>query len=460
MAARQESLNAAPGVPRRASLPALLAVLAPVSIATLDISLTNTALPGIAQDIGASSATSIWVVNAYYLVVVAALLPLAALGEIVGHRRVFSIGILVFAAGSLACGLAWSLPTLVGARAVLGLGAAAISAVTPALIRYIYPPERLGQGLGIYALVVGVAFTAGPTIAAAVLAVAGWPWLFLANLPFCLAAATLLRRLPPTERGARLFDGLSAALCATLFALLLFGLSGLVHRMAWPWIAAAWLGAAACGHGLLRREAGRPAPILALDLFRRPLFSLSAATSVCAFAVQGLAFVVLPFWLHGVLGFSQSQTGLLITPWPATLAVMALIAAPLADRYPPGLLGGGGLLILSGALTSLALLPPSPAPGDIAWRLSLCGVGFGFFQAPNMRAIMASAPRERSGGASGIVALSRLLGQALGAALVALCLSAFPAGGAKLAIWAGSCIAILGSLMSLARLLPGVGGRT
>jgi DHA2 family multidrug resistance protein-like MFS transporter len=445
---------------RRVSLPALLAVLVPVSISTIDISLTNTALPTIARDIGAASATSIWVVNVYYLVVVAALLPFAALGEIFGHRRVFSAGIAVFVAGLLACGMAWSLPTLVAARALLGLGAAAISAVTPALIRYIYPPERLGRGLGIYALIVGIAFTAGPTVASAVLAVAKWPWLFLANVPICLIAAGLtLRSLPTTERGARHFDGLSAALCAGLFALLLFGLSGLVHRIAWYWILAAWIGAAACGYALLRREAGRPAPILAVDLFRRPLFSLSSATSVCAFTVQGLAFVVLPFWLHTVLGFSQSQTGLLITPWPATLAVMALIAAPLSDRHSPGLLGGGGLLVLSGGLASLALLPADPGPIDIVWRLALCGVGFGFFQAPNMKAIMASAPRERSGGASGIVATSRLLGQALGAAVVALCLSAFPAGGARMTVWVGCFIAVLGSLMSLSRLLPSVRSR-
>lgn len=170
------------------SLPALLAVLVPVSISTIDISLTNTALPTIAREIGAASATSIWVVNAYYLVVVAALLPFAALGEIYGHRRVFGAGIAVFMAGSLACGLVSSLPTLVGARTLLGLGAAAIAAVTPALIRYIYPPERLGQGLGIYALVVGIAFTAGPTVASAVLALANWPWLFLANVPVERAA--------------------------------------------------------------------------------------------------------------------------------------------------------------------------------------------------------------------------------------------------------------------------------
>lgn len=447
--------------PRRDHLLMILAVLIPVIISTLDISLTSTALPTIARDIGASSATSIWVVNAYYLVVVASLLPFAAMGEIFGHRRVFLAGQMLFLAGALCCGMAWSLPSLVVSRALLGLGTAAISAVTPALIRYIYPPQQLGRGLGLYVLVVGVAFTAGPTIASLVLSVASWPWLYLVPLPFGLLACLLsLRCLPATTRSAHRFDGVAAALCAALFALTIFGLAGVAHRFAWPAILAAWAVALICGYALLRREAGRPAPILAMDLFRIPLFALSSATSICAFTVQGLAFVALPFLLHDGLGFSQAETGLLITPWPAALAVMALVAAPMGDRYSPGILGGCGLLALMAGLASVALLPAGASPWDIGWRLALCGVGFGFFQSPNMRAIMASAPRERSGGASGIVATSRLLGQAIGAAIVALCLSLAPVHGAVLALWVGCGAAALGSLVSFLRLLPAVRNRS
>ncbi len=445
------------GLPHRARAPALISILAAVSVATLDISITGTALPTIAQNIGTSGASSIWAVNAYYLVVVAALLPLAALGEIVGHGRIFIAGLMLFTIGSLACGLAWSLPTLVVARALLGLGAAAIAAVTPALIRFVYPPQRLGRGLGLYALVVGVAFTVGPMVASAILSLASWPWLFLVNVPIGLVALGLsLRRLPATERMARPFDGVSAALCAGFFAMLLLGLGGVAHQVSWIAVVASWMAAAVCGFALLRREAGQPAPILAVDLFRQPIFSLSAATSVCAFTVQGLAFVVLPFHLQVALGYSQVETGLLITPWPAVLAFMALVAAPLADRHSPGLLGGAGLLVLGAGMASLALLPPDLGPADVVWRLALCGVGFGFFQSPNMKAIMSSAPAARSGGASGIVAASRLLGQSIGAALVALCLSLSQTQGAELALWAGCGVAILGSLTSFLRLLPTV----
>ena len=183
---------------------ALLALQAGVGVVTIDISLTSTALPSIAAALGTSPAAAIWIVNAYYLAVVAALLPMGALGEIHGHGRVFRAGLVAFAAGSLACGLAWSLPSLAAARAISGIGAAAVAATTPALVRALYPPERLGRGLGLYALVVGVALAAGPMAASAILALAQWPWLFLAGLPVVLAVlAAPSRILPPTERSAR-----------------------------------------------------------------------------------------------------------------------------------------------------------------------------------------------------------------------------------------------------------------
>src|SRR5690606_33745662 len=155
---------------------------------------------------------------------------------------------------------------------------------------------------------------------------------------------------------------------------------------------------AVCGYCLRRREAGIAAPILAADLFQIRLFMLSAATAMCAFAVQGLVFVMLPFLFQFQLGYSQVQAGFLITPWPATLAFMTLIAPPLVNRISPGTLGGVGLMILAVGLALLTTLSAPASVHDIAWRLILCGVGFGLFQSPNMVALMSSAPRHRSGG--------------------------------------------------------------
>ena len=437
----------------RITLPVLFAS---VVVVTIDISMTSTALPAIADGLGVAPATTIWIVNIYYLAVVAALLPTAAMGEIFGHERVFTAGLAIFAAGALIAGLADSLEMLIFGRAVLGIGSAATSATTPALIRALYPPERMGRGLGLYATIVGVSITAGPTATSAILAVADWPWLFLqAAATSAVATVICHRTLPAVERSARAFDGVAAGLCAAMFSCLLFAIAGAAHLGAEPALAA--LAAAAVLAVLLRRrEAGRPAPLLAADLFRTPLFALSSATAIVAFSVQGLSFVVLPFLLHYELGFSQVQTGLLIMPWPAALVVMSVIAPRLSERIPPGLLGGFGLAVLGAGLALVSTIPEGAGPVEIGWRLVLCGIGFGFFQSPNMLAIMSSAPRERSGGAGGILATSRLLGQSVGAAAVALCLAVAPERGVHVALWLGVGAALLGACVSLSRLLPAI----
>lgn len=453
-------VSAADGLPPRQRVQAMVAICLAVAMATLDTAIANTALPTIAADLGTDSASAVWIVNAYQIVMVAALVPMAALGDIVGHRRLHIAGLVLFTATSLVCGLAWSLPSLVAARAVQGLGAAMIMSVNTALVRFIYPANALGRGYGMNALVVAVAFTLGPTVASAILSVTTWHGLFLINGPTGIAALLLsLRALPVTVRAGHRFDVVAAVLSAGFFSLLILGLGAVAHGRPWYVAAAGWAVAATCGCLLLRRQAGHPAPLLALDLFNRPIFALSSATSICSFTTQGLAFVSLPFLFQNVMGRNAVETGLLMTPWPAIVAVMALIAGRLSDRYAAGILGGIGLLVLCAGMASLALLPPAAGVLDIAWRMVVCGAGFGFFQSPNLRAMMSSAPPERSGGASGIIATSRLLGQSIGAALVALCLTLAHERGPELALWLGSAFSALGCVMSLLRLVVQPGRR-
>jgi DHA2 family multidrug resistance protein-like MFS transporter len=250
------------------------------------------------------------------------------------------------------------------------------------------------------------------------------------------------------------FDRLAAVLCAGLFALLVLGLGTAVHGAQGALTLGLIAVALVCGALLLRRQAGHPAPMLALDLFKRPVFALSSLTAICAFSAQGLAFVSLPFLLQAVLGHSQVATGFLMTPWPAVVAVMALVAGRLADRVSLGLLCGIGLLMLSVGMAALAPLGDDASAFDIGWRMALCGAGFGFFQSPNLKALMTSAPLARSGGASGIVAISRLLGQTLGASLVALCFHLSLSSGPQYALWLGCGFALVGSVASGLRLLP------
>ena len=182
------------------------------------------------------------------------------------------------------------------------------------------------------------------------------------------------------------------------------------------------------------------------------MFSLSVATAVCSFAVQGLAFVSLPFYFEDVLHRTQVETGFFMTPWSIVVAIMAPIAGRLSDRHPAGVLGGLGLLMLGIGMALLAMLPASPSVADIVWRMAICGCGFGFFQSPNMKAIMNSAPAGRSGGASGIVATARLIGQTLGAALAALCFALAGHQGATFALALGAGFGALGCIMSFLRL--------
>ena len=204
------------------------------------------------------------------------------------------------------------------------------------------------------------------------------------------------------------------------FGLLITGIDGIGHGQIGAAVAGEFGFAVLAGVLLVRRQLLLAAPLLPIDLLRIPIFGLSIGASVCAFAAQSLAFVALPFYFQDVLGLTQVRTGLLMTPWPLTLAVVAPVAGRLADRYSAGLLGGVGLAALCAGLLLMALLPAHPSLAEISWRMALCGLGFGVFQTPNNRAMITSAPPARSGGASGMLSTARLFGQSSGAALVAL----------------------------------------
>ena len=438
--------------PKRRRL-AILTLVAAVGLASLDTQIANTALPSIAADLYASPAASIWVVNAYQLALVVSLLPFASLGEIYGYRRVYCWGLAVFTAASLACALSWSLPTSTAARILQGFGASGIVSVNVALVRFIYPANQLGRGLGVNALVVSSFTAVGPTVAAGILAVASWQWLFAINVPTGAVALVLaLRTLPNTGQSGHRFDVGSALLNAATFGLLIFGIGEGAHQASWVVTLGVILLAAVSGAFLVRRQLSLRAPLLPVDLYRRPMFALSSLTSMCSFSAQGLAYVALPFYFQTGMGRTAVATGLLFTPWPVVTAIMAPIAGRLSDRYPAAILGGIGLAVLCAGLLLLAALPDHPSSGDIIWRMVICGMGFGFFQSPNLRAILSSAPPERSGGASGIVATSRLVGQSLGAALVALCFSVSGLHGPALALLLAAWFAGAASLASFSRL--------
>ncbi|MTJ84380.1 MAG: MFS transporter [Telmatospirillum sp.] len=433
-------------MPRRAF--AVAAIALGITMAVLDGAIANVALPVIARQLQVDNVASIWVINAYQLTIVLCLLPFAALGDILGYRRVYIGGLTVFTLASLACALSSTLPALVATRVLQGLGAAGMMSVNTALVRFIYPRRLIGQGVGINAMVVAVSAVLGPSIATAILAAGSWPWLFAVNLPVGVAALAVSRHLPVTEGSGRSFDVIGALLNGVTFGLLITAIDGLAHGGAETVVVLQAAIAIGVGIVLVRRQARHPAPLLPVDLLLRPIFALSIAASICAFSAQMLAFVSLPFHLQGELHRSQLETGLLMTPWPLAVAVVAPIAGRLSDRYPPSILGAIGLVTFAGGLTLLASLSDAPANLDIAWRMAVCGLGFALFQAPNNRTIISSAPVARSGGASGMLGMARLLGQSTGAALVALALGRFPAMGTAVSLWTGTGFALAAALFS------------
>lgn len=406
---------------------ALLSLLMVVFLGSLDQSLAMTALPAIGEALNRSPAESVWVVHAYQLAVVALLLPLAALGDRWGPRHVFLWGLVIFNLAALASACATQLEWLAFFRAIQGVGAAGVVSVNLSLIRGIFPPEKLGRGVGINALTVGLGYSLGPMVASLLLSVLPWPWLFGLQVPLGLLGCWLAWRYLPRNAVTTAdtpFDPVLALLSAVCFASLVFTLSAVAQQKSLAVVLTACGLMLGSGAWLLRRQRGHPAPVVPVDLMRRPLFSLSVFTSISAFTTQGLAFV----------------------------ALLAPVAGTWSDRYPPAILGGVGLGILSLGMWGLGVSAADVPFSAMALCMALCGVGFGLFQSPNLRAIMASAPAHRTSGASGMVAIARFTGQASGAALVALCFNLSGPLGAGHAVLLGALTAGLGAALSLARL--------
>ncbi|MGF6305603.1 MULTISPECIES: MFS transporter [Paraburkholderia] len=436
---------------------AMLVIALSLTLAVLDSAIANVALPTIARNLHASAAASIWVVNAYQLAITITLLPLASLGDRIGYRRIYLSGLILFTVASFGCALSNSLAMLALARVIQGFGAAGIMSVNTALVRMIYPPSQLGRGVAINAMVVAVSSAVGPTVASGVLAVATWPWLFAINVPIGIAAIVGgFKALPMNPGHESPYDYLSAVMNAFVFGLLIFAVDGLGHGERFGYVTLEALGALVIGYFFVRRQLTRSAPLLPIDLLRIPVFALSVGTSVCSFCAQMLAFVSLPFLLQDRLGLSQVETGLLMTPWPAIIIIAAPVSGVLSDRISAGWLGGVGLAAMTVGLLLLATLGPHPAALQISWRMALCGAGFGIFQSPNNRTMLSSAPRERSGGASGMLGTARLTGQTLGAALVALIFGVAPQNGTIIALYVAAGFSALAAVVSTMRVMQKV----
>ena len=437
------------GLPKPQRYWAILTLMAVLVITVLDSTMVNVALPTIAQSLNIPPADVVRVVIAYNLAVVTTLLPFSAVAERIGFRRMFATGIGLFGLASLGAALSTSLGTLMLARIAQGLGASMLMCLFGGLVRNIYPLRRLAMGLSLNASTVGGTAVLGPTIGAWILSLASWPWLFLINLPICALAFFGIRFLPDVPRAVGRFDWIAALLSALVFGLAILGLDALGKT---PLVAMVYLaGAAVFAHLLLKRSRPQAAPLVPVDLLRVIAVRYAVVSSLLLFAAQMGSFVAMPFYFLRVLGYSYAEIGIVLGAWSIGTALMAPVSAYFSERYSIAVLcavGAGGVAL---ALATLILLPDDGALFGYMLAMLAGGVGFGFFQTPNNRAMLAGAPRRRSGAAGGLQATTRVFGQSVGTALVAVTFSLGGPHGPVLGIGVGIVCALLAVGVNVAR---------
>jgi MFS transporter, DHA2 family, multidrug resistance protein len=408
----------ADGLPAPRRHIAIAVLLLTLVLVVLDGAIANIALPSIAASLHAAPADVVWVVSAYQLAVLVALLPFAVIGEIYGARRVFLAGVAIFIVGSAGCTFSPNLPALVAARFLQGIGGGAVMALGIMNLRYSVPQRQIGTIIGINAMTIAVAAAAGPGLAGAVLAVGSWPWLFAINIPLGLVILAAGRALAPTKRAARRLN-VRALIANTLMFLLFFLGADRITQA--PVQSALLIGASiACLIGLLRIERNDAAPLVPRDLLAIPVFRSSVVASVCCFIGQTLGLIALPFYLQHGSGLTATEAGFYMMPWPAAVAVIAPISGWLANRVRTAWLCTLGASLLAMGLACIAFTPSDPHGRIFLISAVVAGMGFGLFQTPNNRILLLSVPKSRSGGAGAMQGTARLTGQTLGAIAMAV----------------------------------------
>jgi EmrB/QacA subfamily drug resistance transporter len=407
------------GQPSKWTVLAIVAV--GVFMATIDSSIVNISLPTIARYFGVPLSGAVeWVIIAYLVMVAALLLSIGRLADLIGRKRIWATGLAVFTVGSAICGAAPSLASLVGARAFQGIGGALLMAVSPVMLTTAFPPQERGRALGLNAVVVALGVSAGPTIGGFLTEHYTWRSIFYVNVPLGIVGfvATLLLLRENSARTRQRFDPAGAILLAVGLATLTLGLS---FGTEWGWTSPQLLASLACAVAALLAlvfiERWVSAPTVDLSLLKSRVFASANVSLVLSFLALFAVSFLLPFYLEELRGFSTEEAGLLLTPLPLTIAIIAPFSGTLADRIGTRWLAAGGLAIACIGLVLISQLGPKSSILDMIWRLCVTGIGQGLFQSPNNSALMGAAPRGRQGTASGFLATGRVVGQSVSVAL-------------------------------------------
>jgi len=388
-------------------------------MATLDASIVNVSLPTITSSLHTTLPVAEWVVAIYLLVITGLLLTLGRLADLIGRKPIYITGITIFTIGSGFCAFSPAIHWLIAWRGIQAIGAAMIMANGPAILTDAFPSGERGKAMGYLGMVVASGLTAGPAIGGFLVGAAGWPSIFLINLPIGMIGIAFTRKVLRQGAGHwdRQFDIPGALLLLISMSSLTLALSQGPER---HWDSYIWmlLGAAAVeGMLFLIRERLAPHPMIELSLFRNRLFAFANASAFINFIATFSVMFLMPFYLSDVLGYPPERMGLILTAVPITLAVVAPISGSLSDRFGSRVLSSVGLLITGAGLFMLSRLGAEVRLPYLVGSLATVGFGSAVFQSPNSSAIMGSAPPRMLGVAAGMLATMRNLGMVTGVAV-------------------------------------------
>lgn len=399
-------------------------ILATVSVgtfmATLDSSIVNVALPTISGQLQADLSTLQWVVTAYLLTISSLLPVFGRIADLLGRRRVFSFGFLVFTFGSILCGLAPNIWVLIGMRILQAIGASMLMANSAALIIANFPPKERGRALGLTGTVVALGSLTGPALGGILVGLLDWRSIFYINLPIGILGYLAARIILPQDQSPQnkeTFDYVGAFFFTTGIISLMFAIS---NGQSWGWnsfpiLVGLVLGTLFLGlffHTEMRVEN----PMIDLSMFRIRPFFIGNITGLLSFVAMFANVMLMPFYLQHVLNYSPAQVGLLMTFFPLTMAIIAPLSGHASDRIGPVILTTSGLLVTALGFFYLSTLTTTSLFWQIVPGPLLMGLGAGLFQSPNNSSVMSSVPPNKLGVAGGISALVRNVGMVVGIA--------------------------------------------
>jgi len=409
-------------VTSKLAAPSLRWALASLSLSmlmpSLDTSIANAGLPTLAAAFGASFQAVQWIVLAYLLAITTLIVSAGRLGDIFGRRRLLLAGIAIFTAASLLCGIAPTLGLLIAARALQGLGAAMMMALTVALVGETVPKAKTGSAMGLLGTMSAIGTTLGPSLGGILIAGFGWRTIFLVNLPlgilnFVMAYRTLPAAPRPQNRPSLDHTG-TLLLALTLGA---YALAMTMGRGHFGGLNIALLAAAAIAAAVfVLVEAKVASPLIRMTAFRDPVLSASLATSALVSTVMMATLVVGPFYLALALGLPPTEVGLALSAGPLVAALMGVPAGRIVDRFGAARMMLTGLAGMAGGTILLALLPMRFGIVGYIAPIALTTASYALFQAANNTAIMTGVSPDQRGVVSGLLSLSRYLGLITGAA--------------------------------------------